>query len=68
MAYIYRAPSVSWRGFVITKVCLSPKAHRWRITRRCSGRVGQRAICTSYVQLNVSGVPPPAAELHALDS
>src|SRR5262245_53621331 len=25
---------------------------RWRMTRRCSGRAGQRAICASCVQLN----------------
>ena len=33
---------------------------RWRITRRCIGRARQRAIYTSCVQLNVSGVPLPA--------
>jgi hypothetical protein len=36
---------------------------RYHINRRCSGRAGQRAICTSSAQLNVGGVPPPAAEL-----
>src|SRR5262245_29398666 len=41
---------------------------QWRITRRCSGRAGQRAICMSCAQLIVGGVPPPAAELHGLGS